>query len=278
MKNSKKVFAAILTLVLAAGGFAALKAEASKQSQIGRARDAERLSVSFNSENADEASVSSTVESVAETTTAAPSTTASETTASSATKSETTTSSSDYSFSRVGNANRTVTVGKEIELEVNKKGSLRDSDLSWSIADTSILAFDDNETTGDDVELRALKAGKTTVTCYNSKTKESIVFTITVEESKATTESTIKQVGSSTIYVELGDDEELEVKASNVSSKNLKWTIADTSILRFEDNESYGTEVDVIGLKLGQTTVTCTNLVTNKSVTYTVIVVADDND
>ena len=185
--------------------------------------------------------------------------------------------SKDYTFSRQGSKNRTVKKGKEVELEVKKGRDLKDSHLIWSIKDSSILAFDDNDKTGDDVELKALKAGKTTVSCYNEKTKESIVFQITVEENKSTQESVISKVGNGTIYVELGDDEELEVKVSNVSSKNLKWTINDTSIARFDDNESYGKEVDIEGLKLGETTATCTNLLINKSVSYKIVVVEDDD-
>lgn len=85
-----------------------------------------------------------------------------------------------YKFSRVGSASKTVTVGTEFELKVKKSGGLKDNDLKWSIKDTSILKFTDKDITDDEVELKAKKAGTTTVTCTNLKTKQTVTYTIKV--------------------------------------------------------------------------------------------------
>lgn len=174
-----------------------------------------------------------------------------------------------YSFSRVGDASQTVYVGDEIELEVKKSGGTQDSHLKWSIKNTSIVKFDGKKTTGDEVELKAKAAGTTTVTCTNSKTKKTITYTITVK--KKPTGTAIGRVGKETITVKNGKDFDLEVKkGSSVKEKDLKWTIKDTKILKFDDGDNYGSEVELDTKKTGTTTVTCTNLKTKKTITYTV--------
>ena len=177
-----------------------------------------------------------------------------------------------YSFSRVGASSQTVYVGDEFELEVKKSGGTKDSHLKWSIKDTSIVKFAEKDKTGDEVELKAKAAGTTTVTCTNTKTDKTISYKITVK--KKVTGSNIGLVGNKSVTVKKGSDIELEVrKGSSVKEKNLKWTIKDTSLLKFEDGENYGSEVELEAKKVGTTTVTCTNLKTNKKITYTVEVV-----
>ena len=80
---------------------------------------------------------------------------------------------------RVGSETKTVRVGDDLDLEVRKSG-LKDSQIKWSIADTSILRFDDGESVGDDVEVIARKAGTTKVTAKNLLTGGKIVYTVKV--------------------------------------------------------------------------------------------------
>ncbi len=167
---------------------------------------------------------------------------------------------------------QSVEVGDEFELEVNKYSGLKDRYLKWSIADTSIVRFEDSdEKTGDDVEFVAKKAGTTTITCKNTKTSQKIKFTVTV--TKAST--TIKAKSATTQTVAVKDDFELEVKKySGLKDRYLKWSIADTSIVRFEESdETTGDEVEFYAKKTGTTTITCTNTQTNQTITFTIKVV-----
>ncbi|MCD8010580.1 MAG: hypothetical protein LUF34_07320 [Lachnospiraceae bacterium] len=167
---------------------------------------------------------------------------------------------------------QSVEVGDEFELEVNKYSGLKDRYLKWSIADTSIVRFEDSdEKTGDDVEFVAKKAGTTTITCKNTKTSQKIKFTVTV--TKAST--TIKARSATTQTVAVKDDFELEVKKySGLKDRYLKWSIADTSIVRFEESdETTGDEVEFYAKKTGTTTITCTNTQTNQTITFTIKVV-----
>ena len=75
---------------------------------------------------------------------------------------------------------KTVRIGKDFDLEVNKYAGLKDRYLKWSIGNKKIVRFDDDERVGDEVEFKAIKVGKTTVTCTNTKTNQKITFTINV--------------------------------------------------------------------------------------------------
>lgn len=174
---------------------------------------------------------------------------------------------------RVGSKTRTVTVGKEFELEVRRNG-ISENNLRWSIGNTSIVKFEDNDRYDDDVDLKAVKAGTTKVTCKNLITGGKITYTVTVKEAKKS--YYISRVGKKNRSVEVDDDIELRVKkGSGLKNRQVKWTIADTSILRFDDGDRYGAEVEVEGLKKGTTKVTCHNLYTGGKITYTVKVVPD---
>jgi len=81
---------------------------------------------------------------------------------------------------RVGRKNRSIRKGHEFDLEVNAPDSIRDSQLKWTIKKKSILAFEDNDRYGDDVELIALKKGTSVVRCKNLKTGKIVKYKITV--------------------------------------------------------------------------------------------------
>jgi len=85
-------------------------------------------------------------------------------------------------ISRIGAKTITVEAGDDFDLEVKKGKGVKERDLKWSIKNTSIVDFDDdyNDRQGDDVDLYALKAGTTVVTCKNTKTGTVIRYTVKV--------------------------------------------------------------------------------------------------
>lgn len=180
-------------------------------------------------------------------------------------------------ISRVGSKERSVYVGKEFDLEVRKNGSFSDNKIYWTIGDTSIVKFDDNDRYDDDIELKAVKAGTTKVTAKNLITGGKIVYKVTVK--KASGSIYISRVGKATKTVEVDDDIELRVKkGSGLKNSQIKWSIADTSILRFEDGDNLGTEVEVEARRTGTTKVTAKNLKTGGKIVYTIKVVPDYDD
>lgn len=180
-------------------------------------------------------------------------------------------------LSRVGKKERSVTVGKEFELEVKKSGKLSDKKIKWSIGDTSIVKFDDDDRYGDDIDLKAVKAGTTTVKAKNLDSGKSVSYKITVKKAKA--DYTIKKVGSTSKTVEVDDDIELEVKkGASLKESQIKWSISDTSILRFEDGDNKGSEVEVEARKKGTTKVTAKNTKTGEKIVYTIKVVPEVDD
>lgn len=182
-----------------------------------------------------------------------------------------------YLISRVGAKTRSVTAGDKFELEVRKIGSIKNKNLKWSIGDKSIVKFVSTDLSDDDVELKALKAGTTTVKCKNLVTGGSISYKITVK--KVSSSSYITRIGSANRTVEVDDDIELKVrKGSALSASQIKWTIKDTSILRFDDGDNVGTAVEVEGRKVGTTTVTAKNLKTGGKLVFTVKVVPEVDD
>lgn len=182
-----------------------------------------------------------------------------------------------YLIDRVGAKTRSVTVGDKFELEVRKIGSIKNKNLKWSIGNKSIVKFVSTDLSDDDVELKALKAGTTTVKCKNLITGGSISYKVTVKKVSST--SLITRIGSANRKVEVDDDIELKVKkGSALSASQIKWTIKDTSILRFEDGDNVGPEVEVEGRKVGTTTVTVKNLKTGGKLVYTVKVVPEVDD
>ena len=89
----------------------------------------------------------------------------------------------DYSLKKVGSSTKYEEVYDDFDLEVKKGHSIKNSQLKWSIEDTSIVGFNSRRTTGDDVEFRAKKTGTTkiTCTCTNNKAKtKQITYTIQV--------------------------------------------------------------------------------------------------
>lgn len=171
----------------------------------------------------------------------------------------------------------TVTAGKEFELKVRKSPSKADEDyLYWSIiSGKSYVRFEDSDRTDDEVELKAVKAGTAKLRCRIRGTKKSVTFTVKVKSAP----KKIYTVGSRTKKVEAGDDFELKIKKySGLKDKYLKWSIKNSKIVRFEDRDRTGDEVEFEARRPGTTTITCRNVLTRQSVTYTIKVVPDDDD
>lgn len=175
-----------------------------------------------------------------------------------------------------GSANRTVTVGKKFELEIQELKSVSDKYLKWTVSDTSIAAYEDKDRYGDDIDLIAKKAGMTKVTCENTKTKEKAVFTITVKNGTSSNTGKITLVGDAKRTVTEKQEFELRVKRSNgAKERNLRWTIANDKIVRFEDIDDANEgddEMEFVAKKAGTTTIKCTDTATNQSVSFTITV------
>lgn len=83
----------------------------------------------------------------------------------------------------IGATEKVVRLGNDFDLEVKKPSGLSDRYLKWTIANTKILQPEDGDLTGDDVELYAVQAGTTTVTCQNTQTGKKVSFKIKVTRS-----------------------------------------------------------------------------------------------
>lgn len=175
---------------------------------------------------------------------------------------------------RYGRSTRSVNAGSDFELKVRKRGGVRDNDLSWSIIrGKSVVRFDDKDLRDDDVDLVARKAGTAVVRCRIRGTSKKIDYKITV---KAQRSVTLSHYGSSTKTIEVGDDFELKVrKSGRLSDSFLRWSIANTSIVGFDDDDRTDDEVEFKARRTGTTTVTCRNTQTNQKISYTIKVVPD---
>lgn len=186
----------------------------------------------------------------------------------------------------VGKKTVTVTAGEEFKLRVRTAPYDADDDyLRWKITSGSkFVRFDDNDRSDDEIEMIAQKKGTAKVTCSIRGTKKKVTFTIKVKDAK-TAGKKIKIIGPEVRTIEAGDDFELKIKKyRGLSDRSLKWSIRDTSIVRFDDDDRYDDEVEFHARKIGSTTVTCKNTKTGQSVTFTVKVSPrsqmnyDDND
>jgi len=179
-------------------------------------------------------------------------------------------------ISRVGDSTRSYKKGTEFELKVKLGGAISENKVKWTIGNTSIVGYDDDDRYDNEMEFYAKKAGTTKISAKNLLTGNSITYTVKVTEAA---KYGIARIGSSTITVDVGDDEEIELsKGSSLSAKKIKWEIDDPEILAFENGKDYGTLVEVKGLQEGTTKVYANNLHTGGQLAYTVKVVPDYDD
>lgn len=179
---------------------------------------------------------------------------------------------------RVGKATRTVNSGQEFELKVNHGRGLDDDQIKWTIGNVNIVKFDDDDRFDDEIELKALKAGSTKVTANNLETGGKLVYNITV---KAAGQGVwIERVGKAKRFVESDDDLELKVrKGAGLQNNQIKWTISNTKLLKFENGDNLGKEVEVEAKgKTGTVKVTAHNQKTGGKIVYTVVITPDYDD
>lgn len=179
-------------------------------------------------------------------------------------------------ISRIGNVSRTVNKGTDFELAVKLGGAISENSVKWTIANTAIVGYDDDDRYDNEMEFYAKKAGTTKITAQNLKTGGKLVYTITVKQSA---NYYINRVGNATKTVEVGDDLELRVsKGSGLTNSQIKWSTSNTSLIRFDEGDKTGTEVEVEGLKRGTAKVYAKNLHTGGVITYTIKIVPDYDD
>ncbi len=170
---------------------------------------------------------------------------------------------------------KTVKKGNHFELYARVSPYNADDDgLVWSIVKgKNIIRFEDYDRDGDEQEFIALKKGTAKVCCKIAGTNKKAYTTIVVK--KASSKGTIKRIGPKTRTIAVGEDFDLEVrKSAGVKYKNLKWSIKNTSVVRFEDYNHYGDDVEFRAVSTGKTKITCKNKKTGKSVSYTIKVVS----
>ena len=155
---------------------------------------------------------------------------------------------------RVGKAARTVNPGQEFELKVNHGRGLDDDQIKWTIGNVNIVKFDDDDRFDDEIELKAVKAGTVKVTANNLATGGKLV--------------------------EADDDLELKVrKGAGLNNNQIKWSISNTNLLRFENGDNIGQEVELEARgKTGTVKVTAKNLKTGGKLVYTVVIKPDYDD
>lgn len=165
---------------------------------------------------------------------------------------------------------KTAYVGSTFELEAKIPKKSDDSYLRWSIVGTEgIIKITSKDTHDDEVDFKALKAGTTKVKCYVTGTSIASYATITVKEPTYK----IARVGASSQTYYVGDKFELEVtRSGGTKDSHLKWTIKDTSIVKFAEKSVTGDEIELKAKAAGTTTVTCTNSKTKKTISYKITV------
>lgn len=179
-------------------------------------------------------------------------------------------------ISRIGAASRSYNKGVEFELGVKLGGAIGENSVKWTVNDTSIVGYGDDDRYDNEMEFYAKKAGTTKIFAKNLKTGGTIVYTVTV---KQPANYYIVKIGNATKTVEVGDDLDLQVsKGASLSANQIKWSIADTSILAFENGDNIGEFVEVEALRTGTTKVYVKNLHTGGQQVYTINVISDYDD
>ena len=170
---------------------------------------------------------------------------------------------------RVGAKERTVKVGQEFELKVNHGKGLDDDQIKWTIGNTNIVRFADDDRFDDEVEFRALKKGTVKITANNLETGGKLVYTVNV---KAKNQGVwISRVGNASRTVAPNKEFELRVKKGDaLKGSQIKWTISNTNIVRFDDDDRFGVDIELEAVKAGTAKVTANNLATGGKIVYTI--------
>lgn len=170
---------------------------------------------------------------------------------------------------RVGSSTKSVTKGSEFELEVRKGTKVKDNNIKWTIANTSVVKFDDDDRYDDEIELKAVGTGTTKVTANNLLTGGKISYTITVKK----TSKTISRIGNANRTVKDGNEFELEVrKNGGIQDKDLYWYTSNKNIVKVIDDDRTDEEIELRAVAPGKATITCKNQITGGKINYYVTV------
>ena len=170
---------------------------------------------------------------------------------------------------RIGSSTKSVLKGSEFELEVRKGTKVRDNDIKWTIGNTSVVKFDDDDRYDDEIELKAVGTGTTKVTANNLLTGGKISYTITVKK----TSKTISRIGNANRTVKDGNEFELEVrKNGGIQDKDLYWYTSNKNIVKVIDDDRTDEEIELRAVAPGKATITCKNQITGGKINYYVTV------
>ncbi len=176
-------------------------------------------------------------------------------------------------------SSKTLYVGGTYEIKTRTSPSDSDDDyLYWSIVSgKNVVRFTDRDRYDDDIKIKALKPGTAKIRCRIRGTKKYDTITIKVIRKKYT--YAFYRVGKTTRTVEVGDDFELKVKkTSGLKDNDLKWSIKNKNILRFDDRDITDDEVELKARRTGTTYVTCYNKKTKKKINYKIKVIRERDD
>lgn len=139
-------------------------------------------------------------------------------------------------------SSRTVKIGSKFKLRAYASPrDCEDDYLKWKTSNKKIVAFEDRDRTGNDMEFIAKKAGKATITCYISGTNI-----------KKTCKVTVKTSGKAKIvvddkYIEIdkGEWEDIEARLVGGKYKNrgLRYKVSNSRIIKVKKGKVYGRRV-----------------------------------
>lgn len=145
-------------------------------------------------------------------------------------------------ITKLNYTSRTVKIGSKFKLRAYATPYDYDDDyLRWKTSNSKVVAFEDRDRTGDDMEFIAKKAGTAYITCYISGTKV-----------KKTCKITVKRYGKAKIvvddkYMEVdrGEWEDIEARLVGGKYKNRKLTykVSNTRLIRVKKGKVYGKRV-----------------------------------
>lgn len=152
-------------------------------------------------------------------------------------------------------SSRTVRSGSEFELRAYASPHDFDDDyLHWKTSNSRVVAFDDDDRTGDEMEFKARSAGTAYITCYIPGTKIQKTCKVTVTNHKS---ASIRKLNYTSRTVKIGSKFKLRAYASNFDDDRLRWKTSNSKIAAFEDRDRTGDDMDFIAKKAGTAYITC---------------------
>lgn len=145
-------------------------------------------------------------------------------------------------ITKLNYSSRTVKIGSKFKLRAYATPyDFEDEYLRWKTSNSKVVAFEDRDRTGDDMDFIAKKAGTAYITCYISGTNI-----------KKTCKITVKHYGKAKIvvdekYMEVdrGEWEDIEANLVGGKYKNRKLTykVSNSRIARVKNGKVYGKRV-----------------------------------